>query len=257
MRTGAKRIRFCGTVSTRGEAAGKLTAAGDAMLIERGRPRLLLLSCPCGCGEEFPINLDPRAGPAWVLYGRSNALSLYPSVWRESGCRSHYVIWRGRILLFRRYDDDFDAVPEAEGEFPSVDAVLAHLPQGTEVPFADVASALSAVPWDVLRICRQLVRKGLAYEAAGDRRGAFGRTALAEAVRTESFMLYDGPIRIVRVVTPDGSPVEGVLELGPRRNPVRVEPGLVVPWAWALRLERQGARISFVELPKPQTPEFG
>ena len=257
MRTGAKRIRFCGTVSTRSEAAGMLAAAGDAVLIERGRPRLLLLSCPCGCGEEFPINLDPRAGPAWVLYGRSNALSLFPSVWRESGCRSHYVIWRGRILLFRRYDDDFDAVPETEGEFPSVDAVLAQLPLGTEVPFAEVAKTLNAIPWDILRICRQLVQKGLAYEAPGEHRGSFGRKELAEAVRTESFMQYDGPIRIVRVVTPDGSPVEGTLEHGAQRTRVRVEPGLVVAWASALRLEQQGVRISFVELSKPKLQEFG
>ena len=55
-----RRLRFCGTVSTRGAASTHLKSAGDAVLIERGRPRLLVLSCPCGCGEEFPINLDPR-----------------------------------------------------------------------------------------------------------------------------------------------------------------------------------------------------
>ena len=86
-------LQLRGTVSTRGEASSKLAAAGDAVLVERGRPRLLLLSCPCGCGEQFPINLDSRRGRLGdSTEARGTGISLFPSVWRESGCRSHYII---------------------------------------------------------------------------------------------------------------------------------------------------------------------
>jgi Family of unknown function (DUF6527) len=94
----AERIRFRGTVASRREASVRLKVPGDAVLVVRGRPRLLIISCPCGCGEQFPINLDSRAGPAWRLYGdRRRGLSVYPSVWRESGCESHYVIWKNDV----------------------------------------------------------------------------------------------------------------------------------------------------------------
>src|SRR5579871_3984234 len=103
------KLHFLGAVSTRGEAAGYLASPGDAVLVERGRPRLLLLACPCGCGEHFPINLDDRAGRAWRFYKHQpSGISIFPSVWRESGCRSHYVIWRDKILLFGRNEAEWD-----------------------------------------------------------------------------------------------------------------------------------------------------
>ena len=170
------RLRFRGTVSTRGDASAHLKAAGDAVLIERGRPRFLVLSCPCGCGEEFPINLDPRAGPAWHLYGSSDtSLSLFPSVWRESGCKSHYIIWRDKILLFGQNEDEFDTVAQI-GELDVLSkAALERLTPTGLTPFFDLANSLNAVPWDVLMACRQLVRSGQAREGIGKQRGAFGR----------------------------------------------------------------------------------
>ena len=176
MKKGADVIQFQGTVATRGEASDLLKAPGDAVLIERGRPRLLLLSCPCGCGQHFPINLDPRAGPAWRLYGNpQRALSLYPSVWRESDCRSHYVIWRNRIFLFGRHEDDLDTLSQPDETIPLIDAVHDRLPQSGLVPFLDIAEAIDAIPWDVLMVCRRLVRSGRAREGTGKQRGSFAR----------------------------------------------------------------------------------
>src|SRR5258708_39899322 len=103
--TGAKLIRLQGTVSTRSEASGHLKSPGDSVLIERGRPRWVLLSCPCGCGEDFPINLDPRAGPAWTLYGNPpRGLRLFPSRWGGTGRSGQFSIWRVTVSLFGRYD---------------------------------------------------------------------------------------------------------------------------------------------------------
>jgi hypothetical protein len=174
--TNEKLLRLLRTVSTRGEAAGYLKSPGDAVLIERGRPRLLLLSCPCGCGEQYPINLDDRAGKAWRLYrSRGKGLTLFPSVWRDTGCGSHFIIWRDRILLFGRHEEAWDDSSFDDGTLPSPERVLEQLPTTELITFSQIADALDAVPWDVLKVCRQLVRKGLAREGRGRQRGSFGR----------------------------------------------------------------------------------
>jgi hypothetical protein len=174
---GTSRLRFQGTVSTRCEASAYLKSPGDAVLIDRGRPRLLLLSCPCGCGEHFPTNLDPRVGPAWRLYGnRGFGLSLFPSVRRESGCLSHFVIWRDRIFIFGRNEDDLDTSPQAEETTQFIDDVRGRLPETELVSFSEIAQTLDVVPWDVLMVCRRLTRMGFAREGKGKQRGCFGRT---------------------------------------------------------------------------------
>lgn len=169
-------LKFKGTVQSRVDASAFLKSPGDAVLIERVQPRWLLLSCPCGCGDEFPINLDPRAGPAWRLYmSKYTGISLYPSVWRESGCESHYVIWRDKIFLFGRYEEDFDNASQIDGTNRLTEAVRKQLPIDGLISFSEVAEYLNEVPWDVLMVCRHLVRSGLAHEGGGKQRGSFGR----------------------------------------------------------------------------------
>jgi hypothetical protein len=182
--TGRRFLRFQGTVSTRGEASAHLKAPGDAVLVERGRPRLFLLSCPCGCGEEFPINLDSRTGSAWRLYGNGRTgLSLFPSVWRESGCRSHFVIWRDKIFLFGQYDEDLETSLQADETAQLIDGVRERLPKTELIHFSDLAQVLDAIPWDVLIACRRLVRMGRAREGTGKQRGWFGRVCASAARR--------------------------------------------------------------------------
>jgi len=170
--TGASRLNWHGIVQTRTEASTIVRAAGDAAVVVRARPRLLVLGCPCGCGEVLPINLDPRAGPAWRLYRGPGGASLYPSVWRDSGCESHFIIWRDEISLFGRYA--WEEAELRESEEPLREAILAGLSDQL-VPFGALADALDAVPWDVLTICRRLVRDGLAREGTGKQRGSFAR----------------------------------------------------------------------------------
>jgi hypothetical protein len=170
------KLRLLGVVSSRGEASAYIKSPGDAILVERGRPRLLLLSCPCGCGEHFPINLDPRAGPAWRLYrNRRSGLTLFPSVWRESGCCSHYVIWRDKIILFGQYEEEWDESSLDDDSLPNSELVRAQLPVSGLIPFPEIADAIDALPWDVLKVCRRLVRAGVAHEGRGKERGLFGR----------------------------------------------------------------------------------
>lgn len=169
-------LQLKGIVHSRSDTSGLLRTPGDAVLIEREYPRLLLISCPCGCKEEFPINLDPRAGPAWKLFiGKHTGISLFPSVWREDGCESHYVIWRNKILLFGRYDDGLDISVQSSEHIQFVEAVYDLLSTKTFVSFSEIAETLNEVPWDVLLVCRYLVRKRLAREGRKKQRGYFKR----------------------------------------------------------------------------------
>ena len=54
--------------------------------------------CPCGCGQTIELLVIPEAKPRWDL--RVNAEgrpSLSPSVWLNSGCRSHFWIRDGQV----------------------------------------------------------------------------------------------------------------------------------------------------------------
>jgi hypothetical protein len=164
------------SVRSRAEAAGSLGSPGDAVLIERGMPRWLLLSCPCGCGEILSINLDSRAGPAWRLYRSEKAgASVFPSVWRDSGCGSHFIIWRDRILLFDREDEDFQS-PARTGDIAALSVIVRErMPAAGFISYVDIAERCGAVPWDILDACRYLVRAGIVREGAGKQRATFRR----------------------------------------------------------------------------------
>lgn len=57
------------------------------------------MRCPCGCGETIELMLLAEAKPRWSLAvdGRERP-SLSPSVWRRTGCRSHFWVRAGRIV---------------------------------------------------------------------------------------------------------------------------------------------------------------
>lgn len=93
------RVRHRGTTEYRDEAKALLEKPGDVVLVERGVPRSFVMRCPDGCGETLAINLDRRAGKAWRLQAEQNStVSLYPSVWKADGCRSHFIVRKSRII---------------------------------------------------------------------------------------------------------------------------------------------------------------
>lgn len=173
---GNRRVRLRATVSARAEATRHLRLPADAVLVERGRPRWIVLSCPCGCGEEIPVNLDSRSGPAWRYYMRPKyGMSLFPSVWRRSGCRSHFIIWHDQIWLFGQSDRDFARSHEPTDATLTAEAVLDELGTSSLIHFSDISERLAAVPWDVLAVCRKLAVRGLAIEGPDKQRGFFRR----------------------------------------------------------------------------------
>ncbi len=55
--------------------------------------------CPCGCKNKLHMNLIPDERPLWRLENYENGtVSLHPSVWRRTGCRSHFWLRNSRIV---------------------------------------------------------------------------------------------------------------------------------------------------------------
>jgi hypothetical protein len=58
----------------------------------------VVMECPCGCGDTVALNVLPDDSPRWSLRDEPEGPTLIPSVWRTTGCRSHYILRRGRVL---------------------------------------------------------------------------------------------------------------------------------------------------------------
>lgn len=169
------RLNLKGVVSSRSDTTGMLNVAGDAVLVERGRPRLLVLMCPCGCGEIYATNLDGQAGKAWRLYRKGESITIYPSIWRDNGCESHFIISKSKIFLFERWGSDDDDGLWANEDTPNRDDVLNAMSRESLESAVTIADRIDALPWDVLNVCRRLVRDGDVVEGAKGQRGSFRR----------------------------------------------------------------------------------
>lgn len=167
-------LNLMASVESRSEVGALLKSPGDAVIVQRGRPRWMMLKCPCGCAEEIPINLDHRAGKAWRYYdGGGRGATLFPSVWRDTGCQSHFIVWRGRILLLDGHGED--SASSLPGLLDLIQRVRSAWPRGGLVSYIDVADAMGEIPWDVLEACRRLARDGVFVEGSGQQRTMFRR----------------------------------------------------------------------------------
>jgi hypothetical protein len=60
--------------------------------------------CPCGCKDVINLNLLKTVRPRWsVKEHPDRTITLTPSVWRQKGCRSHFLLRRGRIDWCHEY----------------------------------------------------------------------------------------------------------------------------------------------------------
>ncbi|MER9141803.1 DUF6527 family protein [Mesorhizobium sp. M0871] len=54
--------------------------------------------CPCGCRRVLHMNLLADERPCWRLTRHDDGTTtLHPSVWRTTGCGSHFWFRRGRV----------------------------------------------------------------------------------------------------------------------------------------------------------------
>jgi len=59
-------------------------------------------TCPCGCEAVIQLSLVPNDRPRWrAEVAENGVISLFPSVWRTKGCRSHFVVRDGKIRWAR------------------------------------------------------------------------------------------------------------------------------------------------------------
>ncbi|HWH60441.1 MAG TPA: DUF6527 family protein [Terriglobales bacterium] len=184
IRTKAKKIRYRGTVETRDTAQPLLLKSGDAVIVERGKPRLLILRCPCGCGDDLIVNLDRRAGAAWHFYRSRKGLTLFPSYWREDRCGSHFILWNNQIYWC--YGWESDESDRWQVSAATKEKVYALLTDEYFVDYAALAEQLDLIPWEALQACRQLAKEGRAIADEAPRNGMYQRIDARAARRTKN-----------------------------------------------------------------------
>jgi Family of unknown function (DUF6527) len=75
-------------------------AIGDRdfiMVVHQRKPLWALFRCPCGCGNVISLSLQKLHSPHWRVKKRAGMPSLYPSVWQNKGCCSHFWIKKGCV----------------------------------------------------------------------------------------------------------------------------------------------------------------
>lgn len=106
----SRRLRYTGSVevASTGQIAEALLAAKESVLLVRrgGISRAVVFYCPDGCGDTITINVDSRGGPAWRMRMTAKGVTLMPSVWRTSGCRSHFILWEHEVYWCGHWTDD-------------------------------------------------------------------------------------------------------------------------------------------------------
>jgi len=56
------------------------------------------MRCPCGCGRPIELLVAQGIAPRWdICVDDCGRPSMKPSIFLQSGCRSHFWLTRGRI----------------------------------------------------------------------------------------------------------------------------------------------------------------
>ena len=63
-----------------------------------GNAWMLSFQCPCGCKNIIQLNLLKEANPRWTFRIIYNKIDIVPSIWRTTGCKSHFIIRRGKVI---------------------------------------------------------------------------------------------------------------------------------------------------------------
>lgn len=68
-------------------------------MLEDEGPYAIGFLCPCGCEERIELTLMNGVSPRWdLIVDEMNRPTLKPSVYKQSGCRSHFWVREGKII---------------------------------------------------------------------------------------------------------------------------------------------------------------
>lgn len=57
------------------------------------------LQCPCGCSKKIELILLQEESPHWnLIKHQDGTVSFRPSIWRTTGCKSHFFLTKGKII---------------------------------------------------------------------------------------------------------------------------------------------------------------
>jgi len=69
------------------------------------QPWLLAFNCPCGCHNVIQLNLLKEADPCWKYkVTKKKKINISPSVWRTTGCKSHFIVRKSKIVWVNDFD---------------------------------------------------------------------------------------------------------------------------------------------------------
>jgi len=57
------------------------------------------MKCPCGCGDLIMLSLIKSSFPSWTIkQDKIGRATIYPSINKLNGCRSHFFIRKGKLI---------------------------------------------------------------------------------------------------------------------------------------------------------------
>lgn len=96
----SKPVFFKNIISVTKTPSNEQVKPREFIVVEVGKTKFwTLFQCPCGCGHIISLSLQINHQPNWVVkVSKGNRPTLYPSVWQNSGCKSHFWIYDGRVI---------------------------------------------------------------------------------------------------------------------------------------------------------------
>lgn len=77
----------------------EITAESFYFVMIADKPKWALFKCPCRCGDVVTLSLQQVHRPHWRLTSTvAGRPTLYPSIWRDKGCFSHFWLRDGRVF---------------------------------------------------------------------------------------------------------------------------------------------------------------
>jgi Family of unknown function (DUF6527) len=87
------------TITVQENLPAKLKRRAIYVVEEDGFKEQAAMLCPCGCRCVLHMNLLPDERPWWKLTEHADGTaSLFPSVWRQKDCSSHFWFRNGRVV---------------------------------------------------------------------------------------------------------------------------------------------------------------